>query len=128
MTDSDDELPIHAVRLSPRAQRDVDLITDGFATHAGDNNALLWREGFYEAVGSLATLPHLYPAPHDASSFSFETRQLIYRRSKSSIAHRVYYRVIEGGADGRVVQIVHVRYAGARSLTRREAREIEAQQ
>ena len=128
MSDTPEEPPVYAVRLTPRAQRDLDVATANYIDRVGHEYAIVWRNGFYDAVATLATLPHRCPAPQDAAAFSFETRQLTYRRPKSDVAHRIYYHVIEEGDGGRLVQIVHARYAAARSVSRREAREIEAQQ
>ena len=129
MSEDIEKPPIYAVRLSPRAERDLDAITVSYAESiAGERNAVAWRDGFYDEIATLATLPHRYPAPPDASAFSFETKQLLYRRAKSSVTHRIYYRIFEDGDDGRLVRVIHIRYASARALTRREAREIEAQQ
>jgi hypothetical protein len=82
------------------------------------------------AFGSLAMDPRRYPVAREAALFpNREVRQLVYRRTPSSVAYRLLYSVEDAPAagEGPTVRLVHVRHGSAREMTRREARAIEAQ-
>ncbi len=127
--DAPEELPAYAVRLTERAQRDIDEATLHFAETASEQTAVAWREGFYEAIAALATLPRAHPfAPE---RFRGETRQMQYRRAGNSTAYRVLFTIAgeePNALDAPTAHILHVRHAAARPLTRAHIRAIEAQQ
>ena len=86
-----EDLPAYAVRLSVQAQQDV--INAAFRLAELTQNPVLaeqWAEGLYLEVGRLATNPRGYVvAEHETRRFGRETRQMIYRRSASSVAYRI---------------------------------------
>ena len=53
--------PTYAVRVTERAQRDIDAATLHFADTASPAIAVTWREGFYERIASLSTFPRACP-------------------------------------------------------------------
>jgi len=125
-----EDLPVYAVRLSVQAQQDV--TNAAFRLAELTQNPVLaeqWAEGLYIEVGKLATNPRGYVvAEHETRRFRRETRQMVYRRSASSVAYRILFAVSKEGADGPTVTILHVRHGGRKPLTREEARQILANQ
>src|SRR5690242_3389710 len=81
MSHTDDEgkpTQTYALRLTERAQRDMDAATVHVAETASPEVAIAWREGLYEALASLATFPRrCLRAPE---RFRREVHQILYRR------------------------------------------------
>ena len=128
-TNEPEESRTYAVRLTERAQRDIDEATLHFADTASEQIAVAWREGFYEAIAALATLPRAYPLVPER--FRGEVRQMPYRRTGNATAYRVLFTITgeePNALDAPTVNILHVRHAAARPLTRTQIRAIEAQQ
>lgn len=131
-----DAAPVTFVlRILPRALRDFDATLVRLAEIEGDDAAGKWAEGFREFLASLATNPRHYCensfshdvlAP-DAKGISGEVRNVTYRRDEGTAPYRLIYRIVESSQDGLSVRLPHIRHAAARSMTRKEAREIEAQ-
>ena len=77
--------------------------------------------------GTLATNPRRYAVPDDATGFAQEVRAITFRRDVGTAPYRLIYRVTEEGDDGPLVGLLHIRHGAARQMTKKEAREIEAQ-
>ena len=126
--DAGEELPVYAIRITERAQRDINAATVHFGDTASPEIGAAWRTGLYEAISSLATLPRRCPVAPER--FRSEVRQMQYRRAGSHVAYRILFR-IEGeeanALDPPTVIIMHIRHASARPLTRTQIREIESQ-
>ncbi len=119
----------YALRLTERARRDVDAATVYFAETASPEIAIEWREEFYQALSALATLPRRFPLAPE--TFRREVRQMQYRRSGSRTAYRILFTIVGEGAtspDAPTVNILHVRHAAARPLTRTQIRAIEGEE
>ena len=124
-----DNAPVaYVVRLRERATRDINAAYVRMAEEVSDAVADAWREGLYEALATLATMPRRCPLVPER--FSREVRQRLYQRSGSQIKHRILF-IITGEETGSLepptVRVIHVRHASARPITRTQAREIEAE-
>lgn len=124
----DDEGPVtYAVRVLARAARDHDEALVHFADTEGEEAARQWGAAYIAALRTLATLPRRYAVPTDAGGFAGEVRAVTFRRDAGTAPYRLIYRVTEDSDDGPLVEVLHVRHAAAKPITRKEAREIEAQ-
>lgn len=123
--DEDAPPPNYALRFSSRALADIDEAYLRFAELASQSVADDWKDGLFDAVARLATVPGRQIVP-EATRFRQEVRQIIYRRPGSRVAYRVLFIAQEEGPDGPVVNIVTVRHGAARPITRAEARDIES--
>ena len=124
--DREEQPPSYALRLTERAQRDVDAATVHLIETTSPGAAVTWREGLYEALATLATFPHSHPSVPE--QFRREVRQILYRRPGSRTAYRIQFTVVGEAVtapDGPTVIILHVRHASARPITRTEIRAIE---
>ena len=54
-------IPTYALRLTQRAQRDLDAATVHLAETTSPATAIAWREGLYEGLAALATFPRRCP-------------------------------------------------------------------
>ncbi len=116
----------YEVRFAARAQSDLDVATLYFAKTVSPDVAIAWREGIYQAISSLTTLPRR--CPHAPQKFRHEVRQLLYRRPGSKIIYRILFTITgEATALGGVptVYILHIRHSSTRPITRKQARIIE---
>ena len=127
--DASEAMPVFAVRIGERALRDIDAAYVRFAEIASEAIAHEWRVSLLDAIGGLATLPRRFPVASE--TFRQETRQMLYRRAHHSAAYRVLFGMRGEQADAQDAPtdvILHVRHAASRPLTRKEIREIEAQE
>jgi plasmid stabilization system protein ParE len=115
---------IYALRFTDRARTDIDAAHARFVALAGQVVADAWKDGLFEAVASLSTMPRRALAS-EQRRFRHEVRQLIYRRPGSDVAYRVLFTIVEEAEDAPFVRIVHVRHGAQRPISRAEAREIE---
>ncbi len=83
-----------------------------------------WETGLFTALRELATTPRRQVAECESRLLGQQVRRMVYRRTPTSAAaYHVYFRLIESeGKDG-VVEVLHVRHASRRPLTRAEVRE-----
>ena len=123
MTDS----KTYAVRVLLRAGRDYDEALIRIAETEGEDAARRWDAAYIMALRSLAMYPRRYAVPPDAGGFPGEVRSVTFRRDLGTAPYRLIYRVIEDSDDGPQVEVMHLRHAQAKPITRKEAREIEAQ-
>ncbi len=123
--EEDGSAPVYALRFSRRALADIDAAHARFVELAEQSVADEWKDGLFDAIARLATVPGRALIP-EAARFRQEVRQIIYRRPGSRVAYRVLFTVQLSGPDGPVVSIVTVRHGAARPITRAEAKEIEA--
>lgn len=130
MSEPDTDPPIsYVIRLRERAVRDINTAYVRFAEVVSEAVANEWRDGLTEAIAGLAISPRRYPLAPER--FRREVRQFLYRRSGSQVAYRVLFTILGEEAqspDPPTVIILHVRHASARSVTRRQAREIETEE
>lgn len=124
---SSEESPtLFAIRLTERAQRNIDAATVRFAETVSPEVAIEWRDGLYQVLASLAIFPRRYPTPPE--TFGREVRQLVYRRSGSAAAYRIFFAITgenPGTADAPTVTVLHLRHAASKTLTRGEIRDME---
>ena len=118
---------IYSLRFAARAARDLDEIRVRIADTHGDAASFAWDDGFGRLFRSLSTNPRRYAVPLDAQGFAGDVRHVTYRREAGTAPYRLIYKVIDIGEEGRQVVLIHVRHGAARPVTKREAREIEAQ-
>ena len=117
---------VFAVRLTPRAEREIYGITADLLQSAGEETAGAWYRGVRDAITSLSRHPRRF-AVQEAQSrlLGVEARRMLYRRPGSSrgsaAGHHLYYTVQEG-EDGPVVTVFHVRHASRRPITATEGR------
>ncbi len=122
------ELTAYAIRISPRAARDIVAASAGMAALAGPSAAAEWEQGIFEAIRTLGTLPRCLPlAPeNDALIPDRDVRQMIYQRRRRGAAYRVLFRAEESSTEGPTVFILHVRHAGQPAATARELQNEDA--
>lgn len=127
--ESKDEQPLnYALRFTERARRDIDAETVYIAETSSPEIAIVWREGLYDTVASLAILPRRCPLARE--QFRCEVRQILYRRPGSRFAHRILFTFSGEEAvssDAPTVILLHVRHSASRPLTKLQARAIESQ-
>ena len=118
----------YAIRLSPRAQRDIAEAVAYFQRTPEADVATAWREGLFRALGTLATYPERLPLARDHRRFTQTTRQLIYRRTPNSLAYRVLFHITELPDEASFVYVVHIRHGARGPIKKTEAWEMEAEQ
>ncbi len=122
----DDEQPqTYALRISPRAERDIEAHVVRMADLAGADIARAWHEGLFNAIAALAQNPNRYAVISENRRFRREVRQFLYRRTPNGPAWRVLFTLDEAAEDAPTVNLLHVRHGAQRPITRAEAQEIE---
>ncbi len=126
------EVPLrYSIRLSPRAERDLNIAVVDYAHRTGDESraALLYRR-VREDAASLNQNPERYAvAEHKSAVLGCPVRRVLARLSRdSAVAYHLIYFAVRDGLDGPRVSIVHIRHASRAPLTGDEASEIRAQQ
>ncbi len=104
MSQDADDVPAHALRLSPQAQRDIGEAALRLATLAQDPEVgERWGEALYDELAKLATLPgRVDVAEKETRLFG---RQMVYRQSPSSVAYLVFFSLTEEGEDGPTLNV-----------------------
>lgn len=123
--DGDAPPPTYALRLTQRALADIDAAHARFVELTEEAIADEWKDGLFDAIARLATVPGRQVIPESAR-FSQEIRQILYRRPGSRVAYRVLFTALASSPDGPIVTIIAVRHGAARPITRAEAQAIEA--
>lgn len=126
--DGDEQPRAYALRFTERAQRDLDAATYHFAVTASPEIAVSWREGLYTAMAALALYPRRCPTAPE--KFRREVRQYLYRRPGSHVIYRILFTIAGeevAAQDAPTVNILHVRHASTRPLSRTQTREIETE-
>lgn len=121
----DEDIARYAIRLHPRAQRDMDAEGVRLAELQGDSWALDWLAELGAAMGQLATMPRRFALAPEAEMVERLVRVMLFRRSPRGAAWRVFFTVEEDTLDGRVVRVRHIRHA-ASPLTEQDAGEMLA--
>ena len=124
---SNEEPVAYVVRLRERAVRDINAAYVRMAEEVSDAIADQWREGLYEALATLATMPRRCPLVPER--FRGEVRQRLYQRSGGQAKYRILFMITGeeiSSLEPPTVEVIHVRHASARPITRTQAREIEA--
>jgi plasmid stabilization system protein ParE len=116
----------YAIRITPRALAEIDRATDRFEGFVGEEMAHAWRVGVRQQVRTLSSHPRQHPIVAEQQYFSEEVRQVLYRRTSSSAAYRLLFRIDDSGRDGPLVVVFHVRHAAAKPIGRKEARELRS--
>jgi plasmid stabilization system protein ParE len=118
------DLPIvYAIRILPRAKRDIEEIVSQMMDTAGAA-AKAWEDGLFAALRTLSQNPRRYPIIPEP--FPIEVRQMLYPPAPRA-GHRVLFHVRDASDDGPIVAVLHVRHTRARPISRTEARTILAQ-
>lgn len=123
---STDDFPLsYVLRISPRAERDIDAHTVRMAELAGPQIARAGYEGRLSAMSVLSQNPRRHAVISENRRFRCEVRQMLCRRTPSGPAWRVLFMVRDGGEDAPTVNLLHVRHGAQRPISRTEARELE---
>ncbi len=120
----------YALRVQPRAARDIEAHLLRLEKLAGADVARECRDGLLAAIGTLSENPRRFAGIPEQTRFRYETRQLLYRRAPSGPAWRVLFAITgeeEGSPEPPTVNLLHVQHAAQRPVTRSEAREMEAE-
>ena len=120
----------YALRVQPRAARDIEDHLLRLEKVAGTDVAREWREGLLAAIGRLSDNPRRHARIPEQPRFRHETRQMLYRRTPSGPAWRILFAITgedEDSPDPPTVNLLHVRHGTQRPITRAEAREMEAE-
>ena len=125
MSQSSDTPRNYAIRILPRAERDIDAHTVRMAELSGPDIARAWYEGLIDAAATLSQNPRRHVVISESRRFWREVRQLLYRRTPSGPAWRVLFVIDEGKDDAPTVSLLHVRHGAQRPISRAEARNIE---
>ena len=128
MNENDDAQRQYALRILPRAERDIEAQTVRLADLIGPEVALAWHKGLFDAIATLAHKPRRCAAANEKNRFKREVYQLLYRRTSAGVAWRVLFTVSEESEEAPTVNLIHIRHGAQRLLTRTEARAIEAQE
>ena len=118
----------YALRVTPRAERDIEAAIVHFADTAGFEIAQVWRGRLFEEIASLATNPARFPIAPEMPylrGFKGEFRQLVWRRTVSSVAYRIIFWIEEEGYDGPTVSVAYVRHGSAKPITRKDVRDLQ---
>jgi plasmid stabilization system protein ParE len=119
-------LLVYAIRLLPRAISDIDDAVIWLEEQAGSEISKIWREGLKTALKRLSS-PREHSIIPEHKHFRREVRQLIYRRTPSSVAYRILFLVSDDTPDGPLVLIFHIRHSARRPITIREARQMRSE-
>ncbi len=117
----------YALRVLPRAERDMDRHVARMAEDAGPGIALAWYQGLFTVLASLSQNPGRCAPVNENNYFRKEVRQLLYQRTATSSAWRILFTIEEDAEDAPTVGILHVRHGAQRPITRAEARQIESE-
>ena len=117
----------YRLEISPRAVRDIDFAVVRFSELEGEKIAAEWQLGLVSFFETLSIHPRRFPLAREHRAFASEIRQAIYSRSSNSVRYRLFYRVSDSTLPFPIVLLIHVRHSAARDITRKQAREIEAQ-
>jgi len=128
MSGYSDSATVYALRILPRAERDIDAHVVRTADLSGSDIALAWHKGLMAAVATLSQNPRRQGVISENRRFRQEVRQHLYRRTPSGPVWRILFTVVEGLEDAPTVNILHVRHGAQRPITQAEARHIEADQ
>jgi plasmid stabilization system protein ParE len=123
---------VYAIRLLPRAERDINEIVAEMIDTVGAAKAKEWQDELFAAIAKMAENPRRYPKIQEW--FPIEVRQMLYPPAPRA-GHRVLFAVRDetdpatGGLspDGPIVAILHLRHTRARPISRTEARAIATQ-
>ena len=124
---------IYAVRFSPLAEREIAEATSRIADIAEDEQiAREWYALLKKEAGKLSESPRRFQVQSEESrKIGAEVRRILYQRTKSGSSthtYHLYYVIADQGDDGPLVQIIHVRHASRKPITRAEAKDIRAGQ
>lgn len=122
----DDEPTRYVVRVTLWARNEVDQAQLAIEALSGLEASLDWEQGFWESVETLRIMPYRAVA-RETVRFPFEVRQLVYRRTGSSYAHRILYTIQETSQWGSAVFVIHVRHGSRDDISAMEARIITQQ-
>ena len=126
MATSGEPPAIWAVRTTERARSDMEAAEERQAALTNEEMAEAWSEGLEAEIAKLAQLPTRWPIAEEDKLFRESVRRMLYRRTPTGPAYRVLFVLRQNPDDAPTVTVIHVRHAAQKSMTRKEAREIEA--
>ena len=117
---------IWSIRLSRRADEEIEAARQYFERTAGEEIAEEWLAGLRREIAKLAQFPARMAAAPESNLFQETVRDFLYRRTARGPAYRVFFVLMETPQDAPIVRITHIRHAARAGMTRKEARQIEA--
>ena len=124
-----EDLPRYALRIQPRAERDIAGLLRHQEEQAGQDSARAYYAGLFAEIATLSASPRRFPLAPERRYFHQEIRQMLYRRTPGSgPVWRVIFAITgeePGAADPPTLSIIHVRHGAQRPISRRESGEIE---
>lgn len=124
--DNDASLIIWALRFTGKARANLDAGREHFVQTAGEEIADAWQDGIETEIAKLSRLPERRPIAQENPRFKATVRSLSYRRSPTGPVYRILFTVQPASKDGPTVTVINIRHGAQATMTRKEAREIEA--
>lgn len=121
-----DELSRWVIRLTEKANANLEAGREHFARTASEEIADLWREGMEAEIAKLSRTPNRFPIAPEDFRFVRTVRHLIYRRMPQSPAYRALFVLLLPLDESPTMLVMNIRHAAQKPMTRKEAREIEA--
>ncbi len=121
-----DEPQRWSIRLSRRADDELEAARQHFERTAGEKVAEEWQAGLRAEIAKLAQFPARLPVAPEDKLFTETVHVLLYRRTARGSAYRIFFVLRKPEQEAPTVGIIHVRHAAQKPMTRKEAREIEA--
>ena len=116
----------YAIRFRRQARQDMDEARERLADIMSQDHADNWHDGLIDSLAGLATNPNRYPLAHENRLFQDDVHVFPYRRSRDSIAYRVFYTIAEAtDDDAAFVYVLHIRHGARKPMTRAEVQKIE---
>ncbi len=116
--------PVYAIRITGPAADDAAQAVSFLSGLAGQAHADAWEDGLTETLRTLSHMPRKHPvAERESRHFGAAVRVLLYERSQSATAYRVYFTIVDNASDPPFVRILHIRHGARRPITRAQAQE-----
>jgi plasmid stabilization system protein ParE len=97
------------VRLSARAERDIDETLAWLCRQGADSAASRWHERLLAAVATLEREPERCPIAPESEELGIELRELLFGRRQG--IYRILFII-----EQRTVTVVHIRHAARDAL------------
>lgn len=117
------ELPAaYVIRLTRRATAEIQVAWEHFAETADESVADRWQAGLENALASLALMPERNAiAENESGLLGFPLRRHLYRRTASSPAYLIFYRLVDASDEPPTIRIIHIRHGSRAPLDEDEA-------
>lgn len=126
ITENDEQPVAWVIRFTERANANLEAGWEHFAQTAGEEIADIWREGLENEIAKLSRMPERLPIASENHRFTATVRSLLYRRTPRGPAYRVLFILRLPAEESPTVEIINIRHAAQRPITKKEAREMES--